>query len=1309
MDITSLDTALLVFTGSDPAIGVEVPPLTASGALTFTGSAQLSAIGASGWVSDFGYATNTGATSGLVSSGFWDPVISSVVESGVREAEEDGWVKPYITATVPGSQYASDSTTGFQAGYAEIEADFLSSAAAEYQAHKFEITLFKQDNLIPRDAAYMNAALLYTGNDLTAVERSEDNAVLGATSIKSTLISFGDDAPTPGLNSWNALVAQFPTWADVPNQYASWSDVYNTVATQAPAAEEPVGDDPTSWYGPEPTAFCLAPLSAYQPGADGQPPVLWARGSITTAEARRWALQVRFYDSACNEISRATSSWTVTHGSWLWDTCDFYATQPETAVYATLQPLVEIDDTSYLGESFYFDGARLMFFAGQMAGSDTGYEPARKITIDMEADRVNLARNSAFTHNLSGWQALNNSSGSTMTTLVIDPSVGRTRGGSALCSAQTGQDYEDGDRVGMGTAVGMNPDAIALEVVNPGYPHTLSVWVLRDEDSDSTPVRLMVRTPKFGSGYGSNLLNDPGFESGIAGWDVTDPTYATLAHDSDTFHDTPGSLRMDVSRNIPQLSVRAAGLMRPTDSSSTWGFSGWVKTPTTSTTAWAILLWLDADGLPLSYTASRPFVTATGNWTQVNLYAPAPEGAYNVAPQIQFANCNAGDAFYVDDVMLIGAQGTGYETLKTETDENIRLGAAANLLVNSGFETGVTGWESYPDPTAGYVTLNSTYGGSTTEGRVRTGSYSAQLTCQTGADEITFSNLTQRIPVTPGETYLLSGWLNTSAADGAARAQLGWMDAQGSVFEDPQAVESPGKSLAADVWVYVSQTVTVPPTASFAFPQFAVNNAGGNDRYSLDDLKLIRIVDNEDNDNVFGPWTRLSLTWTPLPGFQPWVDAWIGPDANDYQMGSMVEFWADDVLFERSEQVGEYFDGGGHDPSYIWEEYDETNELSRSHYYRDRRNIQYRLEEEVPHHIPHGVPFEIRYGQPPVAIAPDNLPIPSRPKPPSNDGPYYLTGVDIGYLGANSAVITWDPIVPPVGSGFDFRVTVSVEQGSTLSRPAEASAAMLRGLNPATDYTVTLGLADAITGTVIQTTDVTFTTAQIMWSAGMTNYAPDPSFEKSAFDEDSGAPTFWSIGTTSAETGLIDNTDIPLDGDHCLEMAARADGLDHPITTYPAREMTAPVAQGDAWTVSGWVRCSVTKPVAVTLSWWSATGFIANSVPTPAYSAAAANTWKRIEHTATAPAGATRVVAEFHINDQVSGETYWLDAVMLTRTRQSVEYGDGDVVDWVWLDDTYYLSQYQGQANPVPVPDDVHTSDVAGHSAVIHWTPPTEE
>ncbi|WP_371590935.1 carbohydrate binding domain-containing protein [Streptomyces sp. NBC_00470] len=1305
MQITSLDTAVLTYVGSEPYVKVTVPTLTASGTLEFTGGAVLKQLSASGWVSDFGYATYTGGTSGLTSNGFWDPALSHVIEAGVKDAG-DGWKHPYITAAVPGTQYGEG---GFQAGYAEIEADFTSTAAAEYQAHKFQITQFKQDNLVPREAAYNNSSLVYVGNDNTYVERSEEQAVLGETSIKSTLISLDGAAPTPDGPTWESLQTQAISWAGVVERYPTWTDVVNAPVTAAMEVEALADSDPEAWFGPTPTSFCLAPLDMYD-NTSASTPTLWSRASICTAEPRRWTLIVTFFSADYQQISQEFGTWLPTHGSWLWDTADFYVTQPADAKYATVAPAVEVDDTSYLGESFYFDGARLMFLTGQMASTEPDYQPARKVTLDMEADRVNLARNSAFTHNLTGWQALDNADASTATTLVIDTNEGRTRGGSALCKALGGMPYTDDERVGMGTVVGMDPTAVPLEVINPGYPHTLSVWVKRNDGDDSCPVRLHVRTPEYGSGFGPNLFTDPGFETGIAGWETVDATTGLLSHDTTRFYQTPGSLRLDMQATAARASVRASGLQRPTDASTTWAFSAFVNGPLTSTTAWAVLLWLDEDSRVITYNISEPFTTRYPVWTPIGVTATAPDGAAAVTVQIQFDNADAADAFYVDDVALTGAMGTGYTTLKSATDTVVRQGATNNLLTNPGFENGLTGWEPYPDLNAGTVTLNLSYEDDAASQRVRSGNSSAQLACRPGADEVAFANLTQRLPVAPGETYYLSGWVRTDAPGelGAptARVQLGFMDRNGSVFDDPAAEPSEPVELTAGTWTYVSQTVTVPPSAAFVFPRFAFGNPRTNNSYSLDDLFLAQVVtvDTSDNENVFGPWTRLSLTWTPLPGFQPWVDAWIGPDPDDYKTGTSVQFWADDVLFERSEQVGEYFDGGGNDPSYLWEEYNTTDELSRSHYYRDRRDIQYRLEEEMPTLLPHGVPWEIRYAEAPYALAPDQLPVPARPKPPSNDGPYYLTGLTVAYTGANSAVIAWDPIDPPADGGFDFRVTL--DWGATpLTRPALTGAAMLQGLAPNTAYTVTATLTDVLTRTVVQTQDITFTTAQIMWRKGLTNYAPDPSFEKLGLDDETGAFGYWSCDTTGA---LSSNADYALAGDYCLQITSNTDGADHPVTTYPARDTSAPFSEGDAWTVSGWVRASVTKPVACTLSWWTANGFLENAAA-PVYVTAPANRWTRVEASAVAPPGATRVVAEFHIDRQIDGETYWLDAAMLTRTAGGLEYGDGDTADWVWLDDTFYLSQYRGTANPVPDPKNVHTSDVAGHSAVLHWTKSTDD
>lgn len=109
-------------------------------------------------------------------------------------------------------------------------------------------------------------------------------------------------------------------------------------------------------------------------------------------------------------------------------------------------------------------------------------------------------------------------------------------------------------------------------------------------------------------------------------------------------------------------------------------------------------------------------------------------------------------------------------------------------------------------------------------------------------------------------------------------------------------------------------------------------------------------------------WCRLSVTFTiPLTSSGE-VRLWTYVAQGDWAAhAANVTWWIDDALVERSPTLNPYFDATEASPDYVWEG---TAYRSRSHYYRDYRALQYRLNGLVSQAVPLGVPYQILYAQP---------------------------------------------------------------------------------------------------------------------------------------------------------------------------------------------------------------------------------------------------------------------------------------------------------------------------------------------------------
>jgi len=113
---------------------------------------------------------------------------------------------------------------------------------------------------------------------------------------------------------------------------------------------------------------------------------------------------------------------------------------------------------------------------------------------------------------------------------------------------------------------------------------------------------------------------------------------------------------------------------------------------------------------------------------------------------------------------------------------------------------------------------------------------------------------------------------------------------------------------------------------------------------------------------IEGGWYRLWVTFTVPLSASGDVGVWIYVAQADWDAhAANVTWWVDDAMIERSPLLNPYFDAAEPSPDYLWEA---AAYRSRSHYYRDFRALQYRLNGLVSQAVPLGVPYQIMYAQP---------------------------------------------------------------------------------------------------------------------------------------------------------------------------------------------------------------------------------------------------------------------------------------------------------------------------------------------------------
>ncbi|MFJ2113389.1 hypothetical protein ACIOEX_16135 [Streptomyces sp. NPDC087850] len=416
-------------------------------------------------------------------------------------------------------------------------------------------------------------------------------------------------------------------------------------------------------------------------------------------------------------------------------------------------------------------------------------------------------------------------------------------------------------------------------------------------------------------------------------------------------------------------------------------------------------------------------------------------------------------------------------------------------------------------------------------------------------------------------------------------------------------------------------------------------------------------------ERVEGSWTRISVPFTPPAGTSRWVSAWFGPDPEQYQGTVTSSFFLDDILLEEGSTLLPYFDGGGHHPDYLWEEWDAT-EHSRSHLYRERRTLQRRLKEVIGDHIEHGTPYDLRYASAPKPAQQDPLPLqPSIEFPPLA----VVAGVAGDDIGSQSAVIRWASHQDPGRSIIVRRQ----DQEDLVCSPA-AGAVLVRALTAGEHYRFDVLCRDDASGRESAETSVRIITPAENWSTGLVNEAIDPSFEYSQKDTAGRPAGAWTINRNVAAPGaaLEYDASMALVGGRSMRMTGLSEGTatdTQAISMWYGRLACTP---GETWSLSGWVRTDRQRAVQARIRFWdSTTNTEVTSSGTSALTVAA-NTWTKVSVSVAVPAGANQTWGQFTCQTMPGGEVFWADGAMFTRSAAPVEYADGDTGGWEWVGGT---------------------------------------
>ena len=145
--------------------------------------------------------------------------------------------------------------------------------------------------------------------------------------------------------------------------------------------------------------------------------------------------------------------------------------------------------------------------------------------------------------------------------------------------------------------------------------------------------------------------------------------------------------------------------------------------------------------------------------------------------------------------------------------------------------------------------------------------------------------------------------------------------------------------------------------------------------------------------------------------------------------------------------------------------------------------------------------------------------------------------------------------------------------------------------------------------------------------------AQDGTFEQ-------GIGSGWYVGGGS----LADSTAQAHRGTHSALLTTSGS----PARTYLRNNFTLDAAPGQQHTITGWVRCSVSRNVLMCLDWYNGVTFLDRAIMQVAVTA---NTWTQIEVSGTAPASTTRIEYGPEMKDNpINGTLLYADDIDAVRT-----------------------------------------------------------
>ena len=324
----------------------------------------------------------------------------------------------------------------------------------------------------------------------------------------------------------------------------------------------------------------------------------------------------------------------------------------------------------------------------------------------------------------------------------------------------------------------------------------------------STPTPTPTPTP----GGGTELLSNPGFESGTTSWSAMS---STIAQETSVIRSGAKSVKITSRSNVWDGVKQNIKSVLEANGQGNYDLSAWVRMESGSDYAKATLKVVHGGGT--SYFSTSGYAVNSTSWAQasgtVNVTWSGSISSADFYVQTQNTTTN----MYVDDCSL-KKQGSLPTPTPTPTP-----GGGTELLSNPGFESGTTSWSA----------MSSTIAQETSV--IRSGAKSVKITSRSNVWDGVKQNIKSVLEANGQGNYDLSAWVRMESGSDYAKATLKVVHGGGTSY-----FSTSGYAVNSTSWAQASGTVNVTWSGSISSADFYVQTQNTTTNMYVDDCSLKR-------------------------------------------------------------------------------------------------------------------------------------------------------------------------------------------------------------------------------------------------------------------------------------------------------------------------------------------------------------------------------------------------------------------------------------------------------------------------------------